>query len=108
MLQRLKPLPVNTLLLDRSNDSLHQPVLLRAMRRDEFLLQTVTLDQSGIAAACEHQSVVAPQQKRHCHPAKRRKLPQTVNKLKIETSISLEMRDEEVEIYGKPNCWHIG
>ena len=71
MLQRLKPLPVNTLLLDRSNDSLHQPVLLRAMRRDEFLLQTVTLDQSGIAAACEHQSVVAPQQKRHCHPAKR-------------------------------------
>ena len=37
-----------------------------------------------------------------------RKLPQTVNKLKIETSISLEMRDEEVEIYGKPNCWDIG
>jgi hypothetical protein len=39
---------------------------------------------------------------------RRRKLPQTVNKLKIETSISLEMRDEEVEIYGKPNCWDIG
>ena len=38
----------------------------------------------------------------------KRKLPQRVNKLKIETSISLEMRDEEVEIYGKPNCWHIG
>ena len=37
-----------------------------------------------------------------------RKLPLTVNKLKIETSISMEMRDEEVEIYGKPNCWHIG
>jgi hypothetical protein len=37
-----------------------------------------------------------------------RKLPQMVNKLKIETSISLEMRDEEVEIYGKPNCWNIG
>ena len=37
-----------------------------------------------------------------------RKLPQRVNKLKIETSISLEMRDEEVEIYGKPNCWDIG
>jgi dTDP-glucose 4,6-dehydratase len=29
-----------------------------------------------------------------------RKLPQTVNNMKIETSISLEMRDEEVEIYG--------
>ena len=37
----------------------------------------------------------------------KRKLPQTVNKMKIETSISLEMRDEEVEIYGKPNCWDI-
>lgn len=37
-----------------------------------------------------------------------RKLPQTVNNMKIETSISLEMRDEEVEIYGKPNCWDIG
>jgi UDP-N-acetylmuramoylalanine-D-glutamate ligase len=31
-----------------------------------------------------------------------------VNKLKIETSISLEMRDEEVEIYGKPNCGILG
>ena len=71
MLQRFKPLPVNTLLFDRSNDSLHQPVLLGAMRRDKFLLQTVTLDQSGVAAACEHQSVVVSQQKRHCHPSKR-------------------------------------
>ena len=41
------------------------------MRRDEFLLQTVTLDQWGVATACEHQSVVASQQKRHCYPAKR-------------------------------------
>jgi putative transposase len=41
-------------------------------------------------------------------PSDARKHPQTVNKLKIETSISLEMRVEEVEIYGKPNCWHIG
>ena len=31
-----------------------------------------------------------------------------VNKLKIETSISLRMRDEEVEIHGKSNCWDIG
>ena len=71
MLQRFKPLPVNTLLLDRSNDSLHQPVLLGAMRRDEFLLQTIASNQPGVAAACEHQSVVAPQQKLYCHPAKR-------------------------------------
>ena len=71
MLQRFKPLPVNTLLLERSNDALQQPFLLGAMRRDEFLLQTITLEQSGVAAACKHQSVVASQQKRHCHPAKR-------------------------------------
>jgi hypothetical protein len=40
--------------------------------------------------------------------AKGGRSPQTVNNMKIETSISLEMRDEEVEIYGKPNCWDIG
>jgi hypothetical protein len=38
----------------------------------------------------------------------KRKLTQMVNKLKIETSISLRMRDEEVEIHGKSNCWDIG
>ena len=37
-----------------------------------------------------------------------RKLTPMVNKLKIETSISLRMRDEEVEIHGKSNCWDIG
>jgi hypothetical protein len=37
-----------------------------------------------------------------------RKLTQTLSKLKIETSISLRMRDEEVQIYGKPDCWHLG
>ena len=31
-----------------------------------------------------------------------------VNKLKIETSISLRMRAEEVEIHGKSNFWDIG
>ena len=37
-----------------------------------------------------------------------RKLPLEVNKLKIETSISLRVRDEEVKIYGKSDCWNIG
>jgi len=41
MLQRLKPLLVKTVLLDRSNDPLHQSDLLWAMRRDEFMLQTI-------------------------------------------------------------------
>ena len=37
-----------------------------------------------------------------------RKLPYKVNKLKIETSISLRVRDEEVKIYRKSDCWNIG
>jgi hypothetical protein len=37
-----------------------------------------------------------------------RKLPKTVNKSEIETSISLRTRDEEVKIYGNPDCWHFG
>ena len=37
-----------------------------------------------------------------------RKLTQMVNKLKIETSISLRVRDEEVKIYGKSDRWNIG
>ena len=37
-----------------------------------------------------------------------RKLPIKVNKLKMETSISLRVRDEEVKIYGKSDRWNIG
>ncbi len=49
---------------------------------------------------------MADQERRHgCF----RKLPQMVNKLKIDTSANLkEESDEEVEIYGKPNSWHLG
>jgi hypothetical protein len=49
-LQRLESLPMHTLLFDRTNDSLHQTVLLRGIWRDEFLLQAVAFDQSGVAA----------------------------------------------------------
>ena len=69
MLQCLKPLPVYTLLLDRSNDPLHQSVLLRAMRRDEFLLQSIASHQPGVAAAREDQPVIASQKKRSGHTA---------------------------------------
>lgn len=43
MLQGFKSLPIHTLLLQRSNDTLHHPVLLRAMGRDELLLQLTCL-----------------------------------------------------------------
>lgn len=49
MLQGFKSLPMHTLLLQRSNDTLHHPVLLRAMGRNEFLLQSVASDQGGVA-----------------------------------------------------------
>ena len=69
MLHCFKPLPVNTLLLDRSNDPLHQSVLLRTMRRDEFLLQAVAPYKPGVAATREDQPVIASQKKRSGHTA---------------------------------------
>ena len=65
MLQSHKSLPVHTLLLDRTNDPLHQSVLFRSMRRDEFLLQAIAINLPCVAVACEHQPVVTSQQKRH-------------------------------------------
>ena len=37
-----------------------------------------------------------------------RKLPQIENNMKIEASISLRRRDEEVKVYGEPDCWNLG
>ena len=66
----------------------------------------------ALAALQDDKTLAELCQQFQLHPTQivewKRKLPRTVNKLKMETSISLEMRDEEVEIYGKPNCWDIG
>ena len=37
-----------------------------------------------------------------------RKLPQIENNMKIEASISLRRRDEEVKVHGEPDCWNLG
>jgi hypothetical protein len=37
-----------------------------------------------------------------------RKLPQIENNMKIEASISLRTRDEEVKVHGEPDCCNIG
>ena len=37
-----------------------------------------------------------------------RKLPQIENNMKIEASISLRRRDEEVKIYREPDCCNLG
>jgi len=39
---------------------------------------------------------------------KRRKLPQIENNMKIEASISLRRRDEEVKVHGEPDCCNLG
>ena len=38
----------------------------------------------------------------------RRKLPQIENNMKIEASISLRRRDEEVKVHGEPDCCNLG
>lgn len=63
MLQGFKSLPMHTLLLQRSNDTLHYSILLRAMERDELLLQCIASDQDGVASASKNKSIVRPQQK---------------------------------------------
>ena len=37
-----------------------------------------------------------------------RKRPQFENNMKIEASISLRRRDEEVKVHGEPDCWNLG
>ena len=58
MLQTLKSMAVCVLLLECPDDTLGHPVLLRAVGRDEFLLQPIALDQGRVAAAGEDQTVV--------------------------------------------------
>lgn len=51
MRQALEPMPMHALLLQHPDQPLHRAVLLRAMRRDELLAQTVATHQSRIGPA---------------------------------------------------------
>lgn len=63
VLDAVKALAVNALLLPlRPDDTLDHAVLLRAVRRDEFLFQAVASDQSGTAPTGEDEAIVGPQQ----------------------------------------------
>ena len=66
--QAFKAVPVRALLFQRADHPLHHPVLLRRVRRDELLLQTVAFHQRGVAATGKHQAVVAAQQEALRHP----------------------------------------
>jgi len=48
VLQSFKAVTVDTLFLQRTDHPLHQAVLLRGVRGDEFLLQTVAFDQRRV------------------------------------------------------------
>lgn len=58
MLQGLEALPTRALLLRGLDDAFHRAVLLRTMRRNEFLLQPADAHQSSIASAGEDQKML--------------------------------------------------
>lgn len=63
VLQCLKAMAVYALLLERADHPFDHAILLRAVRRDEFLPQAVAAHQRRIGPAREHQAIIAAQQK---------------------------------------------
>ena len=53
-----KAVPVNALLLHRSDHTLHHSVLLRAMRRNEFLFKPVAFDDCGEVPTGKNQTII--------------------------------------------------
>ncbi len=66
--QTFKAVSMRALLFQCTNHPLHHAVLLRRVRRDELLLQTVAFHQRGVAAAGKYQTVVAAEQEALQHP----------------------------------------
>ena len=62
MLAGLEAMPVQALFFQRADHALHQAVLLRAVRRNELLLQAVAAYQSRVTATGENQAVIRTQQ----------------------------------------------
>jgi len=58
MLDAFETVTVGALFFERANDPLDHAVLLRTMRGDEFLFQTIAADQSREVSACKNQAVV--------------------------------------------------
>ena len=69
VLQGLKPVTMNALILYGSDDSLDHAVLLGAVRRDELLAQAVAFDQGRVASAGEDEAVVRSQRERRLDAA---------------------------------------
>ena len=69
MLNALEAMTVDALRFQRPNDPLDHPVLLRAVGRDELLLQSIAPDQAGVVATCKNQTVVGPEEEGVLNPA---------------------------------------
>lgn len=69
----LKAVAMHALLLECPDYALHHPVLLRAVRRDEFLFQAVAAHQARVVTAGEDQTVIRAQQERLRHTSQRAK-----------------------------------
>ena len=60
--QRLEPRPMHISFFHCANDLLDHPVLLRAVRGDELLLQPIAAHEGRIAASGKNPTIVGPQQ----------------------------------------------
>ena len=58
MLQAFEAMAMNALLLESSDDTLDHAVLLRAMGRDELLLQPIPANQSRVIPTREDKAIV--------------------------------------------------
>ena len=69
VLLALEAMTVDALFLERPDDPLDHTVLLRAVWRDELLLQAIATHQSRVVAAGKDQAIVRTQQERLRHSA---------------------------------------
>lgn len=67
----LEAIPVHALLFQRPDHAFDHSVLLRAMRGDELLLQSIAAHQPGVVATGEHQAVVRAKQEWLLHSSQR-------------------------------------
>ena len=74
--RRLEPVLPDAFLLQRSEEALHQAILLGCIGRDELLGQSVRSDGVGVVLRGEHQAVVGSQ---HQRPLNALQMPQAAD-----------------------------
>ncbi len=69
VLQGLEPVAMIALIFEGSDDPLDHAVLFAAVGRDELLTQTIVFDESSVASAGEHETVIGSKQERRLDTA---------------------------------------